>query len=536
MLQSTKHKKILRMKFLTLVEKIFFQQVGLAVGKNSVQLGNRSGEFDSNGSEIQTRFAHLSCAKKSTAFFRQNQMNFGKGKIVWILLHSFIRFTLKIFLSFTRSFVQELTEVLQLNQSTNHETDLSTYWSCRKALDARFASLVESVDSVWIGPLIGPLSEKCNHTLFYEQSKTLQIFCTSTLEPSMKLKSGSNEELLFEMLCETFPFLNDNKLVEAMVALYGKMDSRFLFCIQYGRKLFNEYFKLRKIDPNQIRQRLRFSPVALIVSSPLNEFPFESMQSLRNLQQDMFRVPSIRYLAWLYQNHRLFENLGVSDDKGAYVVDPQNNLERTREFFRTKIEHMKESFGWTGFYCQEPIVNNFPKMLENHGLYVYFGHNSGSQYYQNLERVDLSCLALVFGCSSGKLFAQANPFDLNGTAYKFLLCGCPAYVGCLWEVTDRDIDLYSDRLMAHISDKWDEKNQFSKCKNICQAATLSRKACKLPFLNGAATVVYGLPVYLKSFDEWKKNNETDKQTKQPETLNISWKDCWHSNWTDQTVN
>ena len=70
------------MKFLTLVEKIFFQQVGLAVGKNSVQLGNRSGEFDSNGSEIQTRFAHLSCAKKSTAFFRQNQMNFGKGKIV----------------------------------------------------------------------------------------------------------------------------------------------------------------------------------------------------------------------------------------------------------------------------------------------------------------------------------------------------------------------------------------------------------------------------------------------------------------------
>lgn len=70
-------------------------------------------------------------------------------------------------------------------------------------------------------------------------------------------------------------------------------------------------------------------------------------------------------------------------------------------------------------------------------------------------------------------------------------------VSNLWDVTDRSID----KLTKHILQSWGmvkSNNSNGRSKSLVQAVTESRAQCKLSYLIGAATVVYGIPVYISS--------------------------------------
>jgi hypothetical protein len=76
----------------------------------------------------------------------------------------------------------------------------------------------------------------------------------------------------------------------------------------------------------------------------------------------------------------------------------------------------------------------------------------------------------------------------------------PTLVANLWDVTDRDIDKFSqavfDKLQldpAHVK-KW--KNIEDGKTSLMDAVATSRDVCKLKYLIGAAPVVYGIPFYL----------------------------------------
>ena len=45
---------------------------------------------------------------------------------------------------------------------------------------------------------------------------------------------------------------------------------------------------------------------------------------------------------------------------------------------------------------------------------------------------------LVFGCNSAAMILEDS--EPHGFVYTMLLNGCPTYVGCLWNVTDVDLD------------------------------------------------------------------------------------------------
>lgn len=64
----------------------------------------------------------------------------------------------------------------------------------------------------------------------------------------------------------------------------------------------------------------------------------------------------------------------------------------------------------------------------------------------------------------------------------------PSVVGCLWEVTDGDIDRFSKALLKSIT---------SNSSYLSTIVGDSRRACKLPWITGAAPVVYGVPVSFK---------------------------------------
>jgi len=146
------------------------------------------------------------------------------------------------------------------------------------------------------------------------------------------------------------------------------------------------------------------------------------------------------------------------------------------------------------------------------------------------------------GCSSSAVVDNGE-FEPSGMVFAYLLAGAPAVVGTLWDVTDRDCDRASVRA-GEIWGLWEAKVQEEKLgkgkerkddvevarkggsrrkkrwveqkemmgtgtegsksddgsdsekHSLIEAVRRSRSACYLQYLNGAAFVVYGIPVYL----------------------------------------
>lgn len=159
---------------------------------------------------------------------------------------------------------------------------------------------------------------------------------------------------------------------------------------------------------------------------------------------------------------------------------------------------------------------------------------------------------LLFGCSSAHL-TENGIFEPSGMLAAYLTAGAPAVVGMLWDVTDKDCDRLAIRA-GELWGLWPEtepneedprkssktpakkakgKNkvagvevevarniksttgkkgkkvldkgaedddlgaQRSKGVGLDEAVKEARKACVLRYLNGAAAVVYGIPVFLE---------------------------------------
>lgn len=96
--------------------------------------------------------------------------------------------------------------------------------------------------------------------------------------------------------------------------------------------------------------------------------------------------------------------------------------------------------------------------------------------------------------------------------------GSMAVVGTLWDVTDRDIDRFAVRALGEwglLEGVQEEKLKGKKNREgrlrvkrttkgkgkgvvaLDEAVDLAREACVLRYLNGAAVVMYGLPVMLE---------------------------------------
>lgn len=99
--------------------------------------------------------------------------------------------------------------------------------------------------------------------------------------------------------------------------------------------------------------------------------------------------------------------------------------------------------------------------------------------------------SFLIGCSSGKI-RQLGSFCPEGTFLNYLHAGCPIVLVNLWDVTDKDIDQFTESLFDKIG-LWDE-NCNDKNRNLAEAVNSSRNVCFLRHLNGAAPVVYGLPL------------------------------------------
>jgi len=153
-------------------------------------------------------------------------------------------------------------------------------------------------------------------------------------------------------------------------------------------------------------------------------------------------------------------------------------------------------------------------------------------------------VTLLMGCSSG-LLKSSGDYDPTGNSINYILGLSPALTANLWDVTDRDIDRLTQGLLeewgvltssssssasssavddSHSSPYYkidlllsnsagdNDGNLSLERKNgrkaqfvskhtefslsLSQALVLARRRCKLKFLIGASTVIYGIPIYI----------------------------------------
>jgi len=303
-------------------------------------------------------------------------------------------------------------------------------------------------------------------------------------------------EPLLGVVVESLPVLKFDEFRVAMKVLFNTPSDPFISkCFTKYEEMFCEVFPID--NKESIFSSYHLSPVGLIVDKTLEAFPFECLPTLHRTNQSIFRTPSLRILSLMYNTFKdgLYSK-GVDQTKVYYVLNPSDNLAKTEDFFKNTFLSIKE---WEGVIGKSPNPLELKNAFDSKEAYIFFGHGAGASYYRampdGLDGCNVNCASVVIGCSSGKLFSDGKQLESYGTPYRFLMNGCPSYVGVLWDVTDKDIDKFSDHLLSYWFSKWKpELNESKKVVPITRAVSMSRQYCRLKYLIGAAPIVYGLPL------------------------------------------
>ena len=73
----------------------------------------------------------------------------------------------------------------------------------------------------------------------------------------------------------------------------------------------------------------------------------------------------------------------------------------------------------------------------------------------------------------------------------------PTLIANLWDVTDRDIDKFSQAVFDELQlTPEGVARPRADATSVVAAVAQARDSCKLKYLTGAAPVVYGIPFYL----------------------------------------
>ena len=214
------------------------------------------------------------------------------------------------------------------------------------------------------------------------------------------------------------------------------------------------------------------------------------------------------------------EGIRVDPARGSYMLNPGGDLENTQATFE---ESLQELSNWSSFVNREPSEAEMKTCLQDNNIFLYFGHGSGGQYIRSrtIKKLEQCAVALLMGCSSGAL-TQAGEYESYGTPISYMHGGCPALLATLWDVTDKDIDRFSDKVLkawglfkekaqpstgspvkksVKSKGKMKARGEVAREANstpvsLDEAVARSRDSCILKYLNGAAPVLYGIPVYL----------------------------------------
>lgn len=430
----------------------------------------------------------------------------------------------------------ELLEIIDLANESSHEAGNITgreakavWWEERGALDARLRDLLENIEKVWLGGFTGIFSQHSRKPdLLARFQKSFQNILDKHLPSRQKTKrstsprvtldsrildlfiglgDASDENCDFsEPLTDLLYFVVDVLQFHGELNAYAEIDFDSIV-IETHDALRGYHEAVRAFNFDEGRHTI------LILDKALHAFPWESLPCMDGLA--VSRLPSLGCLRdrILEQQKDMPDNSPhgryVNRDNGSYILNPEGDLKNTQANFEKPLQSLKD---WNGIVKRVPTEEEIKSDLESKDIMLYFGHGSGAQFIRarEIRKLEKCAVTMLMGCSSGAL-TEAGEFEPYGPPINYMHAGSPALVATLWDVTDKDIDRFFMSTFWHwgLVGKQDEPTsrkgkgkkieivEEEKRTSLVEAIAKSRGTCILRYLNAAAVVVYGVPVYIR---------------------------------------
>lgn len=394
---------------------------------------------------------------------------------------------------------------IEVTSSINTREQRKEWWQTRHELDRRLRELLQNIEDCWFNGMKGFFSpEIIEAELLQDFRKDLNEILHQNLpsrrqsgNPSMFLQIDDwIVELILKLnpqSSEFVPMMEDLIYIILDVLLYhGEENAYDEVDVDTIHIQLEE--TVRKFRP-RLTSMQKLSHTFLVVSSSCHSFPWECLSFLKQIS--ITRVPSVSILDDLLRKSSNGISPKVSsENKISMILNPHGDLSRTESRFSDLFKEIARDRPESNLLINEkPDEKTFLKMATSSNLFIYLGHGGGEQYarVKEIKKFDQIAPTFLLGCSSASMgaFGKLEP---TGTVYSYLLGGCPLVLGNLWDVTDKDIDKFSESLFGKIGLTSEPKVSSIQEEKISTAVSKSRDVCHLKYLNGAAPVVYGLPM------------------------------------------
>ena len=431
----------------------------------------------------------------------------------------------------------------------------NSWYAEREALDRRLKALLVNIENIWLGGFRGLLASHSSDSALLSRFGQSLSQCLDKHLPSRQKASKNTAKVdLHTHVLELFtnlPFEDSPEFEDSITdLLYFTIDilqfngePNAYDEIDFDAMLVNVLEALRAYHTTYSSSPSSHTTrhTILVIDKELEAFPWESLFCLQG--RPVSRMPSLGAI-----KHRLdliraqsptADALSIPAGSGAYILNPSSDLISTQQTFADLFASQLPTF--EGLINAPPTSAQFETYLTQHPLLLYFGHGSGAQYIlkRKIRAFEKCAVTWLMGCSSAKM-TEYGQFESVGMPNVYVHGGSAAVVGTLWDVTDRDLDRCALRALSlwgladgpgeedegergksrgkgkgngrkkeevegargAVRERWDQWKGTRKEERrgkvaLDEAVSAGREACRLRYLNGAAVVVYGVPVVLE---------------------------------------
>ncbi|KAG5480074.1 hypothetical protein LSCM1_06499 [Leishmania martiniquensis] len=245
--------------------------------------------------------------------------------------------------------------------------------------------------------------------------------------------------------------------------------------------------------------------VYLVLDGELHALPWEALEVCQ--ERSISRMPSLEYLrrwspgASTVSLRRLFvyrddESLhrGPSSLTDLIAQHPDWEL-AYGETLQAAAVAARDGGGTVASPLMRRLLSRCGAASNRIDAFVYAGHKGGEHLVPRSALYDWipsaagtpPVLVLLMGCSSARMQGSAL-YDCFGLPFAYLSAGVSCVLGCLWDVTDADIDRLTCRFLQVATQTAEDGEGIT----VGECLAVARRACKLQYLTGMATVLYGV--------------------------------------------
>jgi hypothetical protein len=312
---------------------------------------------------------------------------------------------------------------LKRGREEKDKKDKQEFYKHRVQLENKFQNVLLELQSILIE---GDVKELIK-SYFLINSKFQEIL-KNNFNHKKKIDFDHYQNQVVE---EILNYKNENSAISTITKKVNSLVEDFYV---HNSKLKNNKNKI--FDLYDKRNVIHF-----IISSELANIPIENLPLF-------YKLPIIRTLNYNYvQGHNKTKKIKMKDI--FYMINPGGDLKITEECLTPLFEEkLKLSNGIVG---KESNKQEVISKLSTSEMFFYSGHSNGCRYidanylkYPEEENPKLDTTAFLLGCSSLKMENSiGNDIQPLDIAAYYQIRGSPCLVGCIWDVTDIDLDAFT---------------------------------------------------------------------------------------------